>query len=280
MMKKILKIYVKFFLFPFLIFFKKKRVIDKIIDIIKKIKPQEIEVDGIVFSTDEGKIAGRGLALKSKEPDTIYWIDHYINNDEVLYDIGANIGVFSLYAAHNINNIKVYSFEPESSNYYYLNKNIYRNKFDNTILALNIALNDTSIISTLNLSSFIAGGSMHNFHDELDQNHEKLKPVFKQGAVGISLDELVLNFGLPVPNHIKIDVDGNEYKVINGMTKILRNKKLKSIAIELNDNLEIDDNIVQIIIESGFINIDNNHFLVNKRYKDNGWPYNKYFIRV
>ncbi len=54
-----------------------------------------------------------------------------------------------------------------------------------------------------------------------------MKPVFKQGAIGISLDELVLNYGLPVPNHIKIDVDGNEYKVINGMTKIIRNKKIK-----------------------------------------------------
>ena len=174
----------------------------------------------------------------------------------------------------------MYSFEPESSNYYYLNKNIYLNKFDDRILGLNIALNDEKIVSCLNLSQFIAGSSLHTFHEELDQEHKSFTPAFKQGVIGLSLDELISTFGLPIPNHIKIDVDGNEYKIINGMKDLLLNQNLKSIAIELNESLETDNQIINIIKSSGFKQIDNDSNLVNERYKNKGWPYNRYFVRI
>ena len=108
------------------------------------------------------------------------------------------------------------------------------------------------MLSVLNLSNFIAGGSCHNFDEELDPNHNYFDPVFRQGSLGISLDYMVHEFDLPHPNHLKIDVDGNEYKVVHGMIALLKDIRLKTIWIELNSGLALDNEIIEQIIQCGF----------------------------
>jgi hypothetical protein len=68
----------------------------------------------------------RAENLLTREPETIEWIDGF-EEDSVLWDIGANIGIFSLYA--NLRHgISVLAFEPAAPNYYVLNKNIEINR--------------------------------------------------------------------------------------------------------------------------------------------------------
>ncbi len=63
-----------------------------------------------------------------------------------------------------------------------------------------------------------------------------------QGCIGRTVDSQITD-GLPVPDHIKIDIDGFEHKVIAGMTGILRDPRLKTILVEINfdspENLDI-----------------------------------------
>jgi len=235
-----------------------------------------VKVDDIIFSGDEEIVVGRGVLFKKLESDTIYWIDNFIKPNEILYDIGANIGVFSLYSAKK--GVQIFAFEAESGNYFYLNKNIYLNNLSDKIQSFNIAINDKSEFSMLNLSNFKVGKSLHNFKEKLDLNHKEFKPIFQQGCFGISLDEIVYKYNLPKPHHLKIDVDGNEYKIINGAKKLLEDQYLKSIAIELNDTLSIDREIENILINKGFKLIENKK-LKNEYCKQNGNVYNKYFIR-
>ena len=72
------------------------------------------------------------------------------------------------------------------------------------------------------------GGSGHHF-----ENYEK--NAYKQGSVSLTLDRLVeeLNF---IPSLLKIDVDGNEPFVIQGAKKLLQNKYLREILIEINED--------------------------------------------
>jgi FkbM family methyltransferase len=205
----------------------------------------------IIWDAKEASPMIRGLTLMKNEPGTIEWINTYIKESDIVYDIGANVGIYSLYIAKKTQ-ARVYSFEPESLNYSILNKNIYHNGLQDRITAYNFAVNDKEELSILNLSNFIAGGSCHNFHEELNPNHEEFNPVFKQGAIGLSLDYLVENLFLEQPNHIKIDVDGNEYKVIAVMDAVLKNKTLKTIWIELNSSLKKDDELINKIIQYGF----------------------------
>ena len=69
------------------------------------------------------------------EPETFEWIRRYLKTEEVLWDIGANIGVFSLYAALNKEN-NVLSIEPSAESYATLNANIRLNGLDKYIKAL------------------------------------------------------------------------------------------------------------------------------------------------
>lgn len=255
---------------------KNKSIDVYILDLIKKRFPDNAMVNGLYFDTSNPLIFDRGARLHTKEPDTINWIDKYINDGDVLYDVGANIGVYSLYAA-KYKNATTYSFEPESGNYYYLNKNIYHNNLSNKIKAYNIALNDSNLLSVLNLSQFQPGAGNHNFNEELDPNHKKFNSAFKQGMIGISIDDFVYKWGGLIPNHIKIDVDGNEHKVINGMTNILKEMKLKTIAIEVNLNLDTDDELKNKLLSHGFKLLTGEEY-VNKEYQSNGYI-NLFFVR-
>jgi len=74
----------------------------------------------------------RARTLMEKEPETIGWVDSFKEGD-VLWDIGANVGCYSIYAASR--GINVRSFEPHFGNYYLLNKNIELNKMGEKIVA-------------------------------------------------------------------------------------------------------------------------------------------------
>jgi FkbM family methyltransferase len=208
----------------------------------------------------------RAETFHTKEPETLEWIDTFKDGD-VFWDIGANIGLYSLYAGLN-KNIRVLSFEPAASNYYLLNKNIQINGSDN-IFAYCLAFNDKTFIDVLNLSSFEFGAALSSFAVEQNYNGELFAPIFKQGTLGYSLDEFVLAYNPPFPNHIKIDVDGIEAKIIWGALQILPDARLQSIAIELEEDRLSEVEYVQRTL------VDNGFKLVWKRHSEmfDGGPY-------
>lgn len=191
----------------------------------------------------------RVQTLKTKEPETLEWIENF-KSDEILFDVGANIGIYSIYAASR--DIQVFSFEPEALNFAELNKNININNYDNRVVAYNIALSDNNEIGILNLSVFEAGRAFHSFGESIDDSHKQFNPCFKQGCYSFTVDSLIDDFSLPVPNHIKIDVDGLEAKVIDGMRQILINRHLKSLLIEFNEELDVDLKAIRLIKKNGF----------------------------
>ena len=175
----------------------------------------------VAIPTDNGSIKfycpgrvplWRAKSMLTKDPDTIEWIDGF-ESDCVFWDIGANIGIYSLYAALKLN-IKVLAFEPSAFNYYLLNRNIEINKMDEKILSLAIAFSDNTSFDSFYLKSTEVGGALHGFGEALDWDGKPFLPVFKQGMVGLSIDDFVEKFNPPFPNHIKIDVDGIENKII------------------------------------------------------------------
>lgn len=181
----------------------------------------------------------RARSYSTKEPDTLKWINSFSPGD-VLFDVGANIGVYSLYAGKFFNEkVKVFAFEPESLNYARLNQNIFINKLQDTIIPYCLAIDDKTRFETFYISDFINGASQHSFNNKIDVVKHK------QGMIGVSMDDLVFEFGFDFPTHIKIDVDGNETLILNGMKKVLMEKKLKTVLIEIND-LEESKRVIDI----------------------------------
>tara|TARA_X000000368_G_C22967210_1_gene683736 strand:- start:103 stop:906 length:804 start_codon:yes stop_codon:yes gene_type:complete len=188
----------------------------------------------------------RAKTLFTKEPETIDWIRKF-EKDSVFYDIGANVGVYSLFSSL-VSKSKTYSFEPEANNFQVLMENLYINNLNKLVTPYPIGISDKTELSKLNLSKFESGQSHHTVGEfALDHNTlSKIPSVFTQGVFSTTIDDLWNRFNLPIPNYIKIDVDGIELKIINGAIKTLKNQDLKSVLVEINPKRNEDEEILKI----------------------------------
>lgn len=191
----------------------------------------------------------RAKTLYSKEPDTIEWLNS-LREGDILYDVGANVGMYSIYAG--LRGVRVLCFEPEAKNFALLNRNIRLNNLQDTVSAYCLAVGVRTEFSHLHLSSDEVGGAVNNFGGAIDYNGKPFSPTFTQGAISMPMDDLWAIHGLPKPNHIKIDVDGLEALIISGAEATLRLDDLKSVLIELNDQLPSDMAIAEQMKQRGF----------------------------
>jgi len=198
----------------------------------------------------------RAETLFSKEPETIQWIEKF-RSEAVFWDIGANVGIYSIYAGLNPN-LNIYAFEPASNNFNLINQNIKINKMDKNISALSVAFSDQTQFSTFYMSDLEAGSAHHSFGEPVNQFGEKLNYQFKQSMIAYSIDDFLDTFNIPFPNYIKIDVDGIEHQIILGAQKTLSDRRLLSILIELNNGRSDYSQTIEIIEKCGFI-MDSKH---------------------
>lgn len=189
----------------------------------------------VVYATPSSYTRWRVDSLFQKEPVTIDWIATFAPH-EVLVDIGANVGMYTVWAAKT-RGTRVYAFEPEAQNYALLNRNIQLNGLGNQVKAYCVALSDEAGYSELHLSDLRVGGSCHSLGARVDFAHQPMHPVFSQGCVAARLDDLVAAGVVPQPHYIKIDVDGFEPKVVAGARDVLKNPGLRSLLVETNQNL-------------------------------------------
>ncbi len=179
-------------------------------------------------------------AYVGKEPDTVEWISQYVKPGDVFYDVGANIGLYSIFTAKRLQGrSKVYSFEPESQNYASLNRNVFLNGLSDSIMTLCLAVSDACRVDTFFVRGHLrAGEAIHQFRQATDDFGRSFSPVHLQGMFGISLDDLCYSYGLDFPSHIKVDVDGHEYAVVEGARRVLKDPRLRSVLLEITESSE------------------------------------------
>ena len=190
-----------------------------------------------------GSTVSRGFHLFKSQPEVAKWIDSFDENS-CLVDVGANIGIYSLYAAKKKHS--VLAFEPESLNFACLNLNIMDNDLKDYISAYPISLNDNNDISFLNLRTMKFGGSGSTFGNCLDEHGNTFDPIYKQGSIACKLDDIIKKKNFQA-DYVKIDVDGNELSVLKGMPELLKSPKLKSICIELHPGTASGKEIIDLL---------------------------------
>jgi FkbM family methyltransferase len=174
------------------------------------------------------------LKETEKEPFTVEWIEQSIRPGDVFYDVGANVGTYSLIAAKTTGNgARVFAFEPAANTFRDLCENVLLNESAASIVPLQIALWSESRLLSLTYRSLDGGAAKHNVERAL-----RARWPLTHGILGVTIDDLVQRFGLPVPTHAKIDVDGSELEVLRGAAATLARPEWRSILLELSAGLE------------------------------------------
>lgn len=168
-----------------------------------------------------------------KEPETLDWIDTWMRSGDIFFDIGANIGVYTIYAALRHPEARVVAFEPEYSNLHLLRDNIIENDLQDRVEVYSVALSNHTGLSHLHIQDFAPGSALHTeSKDMLSVTRYHQKVIWSEGISSFTLDTFCEQTGL-TPNCIKIDVDGTEPEVLQGAMRTLRSPKLRSLIIEL-----------------------------------------------
>lgn len=194
-------------------------------------------------------LLGRGTAIRAravltKQPGTIEWIDSFPPHS-VFWDVGANVGVYALYAGLR-GDTKVVAFEPAAVNYFLLAANCEANRLDARVDCLLVGLGSGAAIGRLAVSQFSPAESF-TFRAKPDE------PIrARQAAVILSMDQLVEDFGLEPPNYIKIDVPGLTEEIIAGGMKTLRRADVRELHIEMRERSGSGQRIVDTLAGLGF----------------------------
>jgi FkbM family methyltransferase len=173
----------------------------------------------------------RARTFSAKEPETLDWIDS-LPCGSVLWDVGANVGLYSCYAA-KARQCRVLAFEPSVFNLELLARNVFLNDLHERVTIVPLPLCTQLLQSEFNLTTTAWSGALSTFGSLQGHDGNALRRVFAFRTLGVSADEAVATLGLSPPDHMKIDVDGIEHLVLGGARGVL--ERISSVSIEVND---------------------------------------------
>jgi FkbM family methyltransferase len=197
--------------------------------------------DVLIGVTSRAEIMSR-LRPVAKEPWTVRWIEQNIRPDDVFYDVGANVGSYSLIAgAQQLDGLRVVAFEPGYANYAALCDNVLLNGQDDVVVPLPVVLGERTELGTLTYSNVGAGAAEHTLE-------AGRVGAYRQPVLVHRLDDVV-ELGLPVPTLLKVDVDGAEAAVLRGAPRTLARAELRSALVEIQRDSTSD--VVPLLEQAG-----------------------------
>lgn len=175
----------------------------------------------------------RWRSYNTKEPETLDWIDRWVRPGDIVFDVGANMGVYTLYIALRRPDARVIAFEPEYSNLHLLRDNVIANHLGDRVEIYPLALSNRVGVSRLHVQDLTPGAALHTESREpLSVTRAHRSVVWHEGTCTFTLDAFCDETGVR-PQGIKIDVDGTEPEVLEGGSRTLALATLRSVMIEV-----------------------------------------------
>ena len=195
-----------------------------------------------------------------------------INEGDCIFDVGANIGLFSLYVSNLQKKVQIYAFEPIKQVFEVLKENVRLHSIPNIYL-LNYGLSSTN--ESEKLFTFypnMAGNSTSRPHEKLEQqevmnaalNKQIVEYLFQSNQVKAevrTLSSVINELGMQSIDLLKIDVEGEEYEVLKGIEQQEWNK-IKQIVAEVHDREGRLEQFQKLLISYGFdITVERNNLM-------------------
>lgn len=200
--------------------------------------------------SETARIRARGMLIR--EPETLRWIEEMTSND-ILLDIGCNVGVFTLYAAV-ASKARVIALDPLPFNISGLARNARLNQATDRISAFCVAMTDRTRISDLHMipDASMTGGAGSSFGQPIDNYGMEYEPEYRLATMGFSLDDFFSIFQLPMPTHLKMDIDGPPQFVLSGGERVLSSPTLRHAMCEITPGKDSFANFVKDMKRFGF----------------------------
>ncbi len=149
------------------------------------------------------------FSARNVEPELV-WIKDYLQNDAVIFDIGANVGTFLYQFENKLNHENIYAFEPNKK------LNIRLKRLFPSMNISSVALSDENTTAQFKVpvikGKIVASrGTLNTSYREKDEEHS-----YTETVEVLKLDEWVKSGNIKKIDFIKIDVEGNEIKTLYG----------------------------------------------------------------
>jgi FkbM family methyltransferase len=235
-----------------------------------------------VFPADNRHIRKRASKIGSKEPGTVSWLHKTLRADDVFYDIGANVGIYSVFAAARISRGRVYSFEPHAGNFEVLLRSICLNNMADRIAPLSVALDAQSGCIDFAYHELRAGSTGSQLATSplaVAQDHAAVVELKSTQAI----DSMLAAGQIEPATVIKIDVDGAELNILRGMERLLAARSVRSLQVEIDPPQ--NDAIRAWLDQQGYRAVQTHLSRAGQRFVDGGgaaatYPWNVIFEPV
>lgn len=194
----------------------------------------------------------RAETLMTKEPDSLAWIDRMAPGS-LFWDIGANVGVLSLYAAAR-RDLQVWAFEPAAVNFYDLAANCELNDAEPQLRCLQLGFAEREGLQDLHVSQALAARSF-TFRQKADRpgRHKPVKRYPSRQTVQLwTIDGLIERYGLDCPNYVKIDVPGLTPEILRGARRTLARPELRELQVEAREDGKGGRRVAALLAPLGF----------------------------
>ena len=208
--------------------------------------------------------AYRAITLWTKEPGTMAWIDKETRAGDRFLDIGANMGIYTISAAHRVGaQGRVYAVEPHKPTAVTLMRNILANKLQDRIDVITVALGDRRFVAPFNYKSFESSETGSQLGTTLSDGgaRNEFSPVTTELCLATTIDDLIEMGAIKAPHLVKIDVDGLELNILAGMSTLLQSaERPRGVQVELNVGEQ--DAIINFFTGVGY-QLDHRHFTMH-----------------
>lgn len=204
--------------------------------------------ESLTFRTGHGRLLWRAKTFQSDEPMMMKWVGRFLP-DDCFYDVGANVGSYSLYAAKR--GVRTFAFEPEFMNLQLIYENIFLNQLQHLCTPIPIGLGESSSLELLYLKEGLSkGDALHGIGRKSYMVDTPSTSMLRLHILTARLDDLVEMFQLPQPTRLKIDVDGNELQVLRGAVNTLDG--VEDVHLEVDTANEESREAVELLERKGF----------------------------